>query len=103
MELHRIRLPNWQIVLNYLRVNPEKHNVVLNNLTFTFADGKICNILYNTSVRDGKLSPPELLFTESDISLNQFIDFCENLSEEEIISLVYATGTIKESIRLSRN
>lgn len=85
------RRPNYEIVLRYLRNHEEEATVKLPcGATIGMTGGKVCQILYvynsGRDFFDGNAADEER-WVELDLSINDFIRECANLSEETIIQI----------------
>lgn len=88
------RKPNWQIVWNAMEAGVE---IELHGLTYVVVDGKLCarmHVYHNGGSLDRE--PDEIRYLVSDISLNDFIEECNKLSEEKIID--YAASSVLTKI-----
>ena len=83
------RRPNYEIVLSAMKNGIE---VELVGATYTLVDGKLCHRLHSWTEGDFRTDPPDkILWAESDLPLNTFIQECEELDESTIVGLVFSS------------
>lgn len=96
---------NLEIVINYLRQNAgEKFITFPDGYRYGWYDNKICMILdrYQYDEKGNKTNEEEL-WNVSDMPFNYFVDQCNQMSEADIMNLVFEMGLRKENVRGNRN
>ena len=94
--------PNWEIVLRALQQQPGDRTVEIDNCKYGWHDGKLCHILYKWKGGSDIFKDPhdEEIWAESEMSLNNFIRLCEDMTEEEIVGI--AANAALQSMRRQR-
>lgn len=85
-----LKKPNFIIVWNYLAAKPGERTLCLypeHDLEFGVYDERLHHILHKAD---------EDLWCLSDMPMNEFVKVCEQMSDEQIIGLVFTEGMRKE-------
>jgi len=92
--IHPASRPKWQIVLSALQAGIELTHP--DSPRLAWINNKLCyalDVFTSNSPVDGE--PDEVRYVIADISLNNFIEFCEGLSEERIVSIAFSSAMEK--------
>lgn len=82
---------NYEIVLRYLQGKPGERTVKFNNTLYGLYESKLHCIMH---LYDDGLDKEwtEEKWLVSDMSLNMFMQECEDLSEQEIMNIIFQSG-----------